>query len=115
MTGDQRRSADLDGATAAPDHHRVVFENERVRVFETVIRAGDRTPLHTHLVPHLVIFSGGSHFVRRDETGAVTFDTREANPPFVVPPYSWSDGLSAHTLENTGTHDLTATSIELKP
>ena len=106
---------DLDGPMAAPDHHRVVFENERVRVFETVIRAGDRTPLHTHLTPHVVIISTGSQFVRRDQTGAITFDTRAADPAFVMPVYSWSEGLSAHTLENTGTDDLTATSIEIKP
>jgi len=35
---------DLDGPTAAPDHHKVIFENERVRVLETTIRAGERTP-----------------------------------------------------------------------
>lgn len=33
MKNDEERSVDLDGPTAAPDHHRVVFENERVRVF----------------------------------------------------------------------------------
>lgn len=84
-------------------------------MFETVIHAGERTPLHTHLVPHLVIFGSGSQFVRRDETDAITFDTRAADPPSAIPVYSWSDGLSAHTLENTGTDDLTATSIEIKP
>jgi len=106
---------DLDGPRAAPDHHRVVFENDRVRIVETVIRAGDTAPLHTHRAPHLVIFSSGSHFVRRDETGNVLFDTRTAVPDFVVPPYSWSDGVSAHTLENTGADDIVATLVELKP
>jgi|RifCSP13_1_1023834.scaffolds.fasta_scaffold183344_2 hypothetical protein len=28
-------SADLDGVVAAPEHHRVLFENDRVRVVET--------------------------------------------------------------------------------
>jgi hypothetical protein len=37
---------DLDGIVAAPDHHRVIFENDRVRVLETIIRSGDVTPLH---------------------------------------------------------------------
>lgn len=43
------------------------------------------------------------------------FDTRAADPPSAIPVYSWSYGQSAHTLENTGTDDLTATSIEVKP
>lgn len=105
----------LDGPDAAPDHHRVAFENDRVRIVETVIRAGDTTPLHTHLAPHLLIFRGGSHFVRRDETGAVMFDTRTGVPAFAIPPYSWSDGVSAHTLENVGADDIVATAVELKP
>ena len=105
----------LDGPIAAPDHHRVVFENDRVRIVETVIRAGDTTPLHTHLAPHLLIFSSGSHFVRRDETAALMFDTRTAAPGFVIPRHSWSDGVSAHTLENVGADDIVATAVELKP
>ena len=105
----------LDGPGAAPDHHRVVFENDRVRIVETVIRAGDTAPLHTHRAPHLVIISSGSHFVRRNETGNVLFDTRTAVPDFVMPPYSWSDGMSAHTLENTGADDIVAILVELRP
>ena len=32
---------ELDGVTIAPDIHRVVFENDVVRVLEITIRAGD--------------------------------------------------------------------------
>ena len=31
---------DLDGVVVAPDHHKVIFENEKVRVLETTIPAG---------------------------------------------------------------------------
>jgi hypothetical protein len=106
--------ADLDGPIGAPDHHHVVFENERVRVFEVVIRVGDTTPLHTHLTPHALVFSSGSHLVRRDASGAVLLDTRTEGPDFVLPRYSWSDGQAAHTLENVGSDDILATAIELK-
>ena len=73
------------GPVAAPDHHRVVFENERVRVVDTVIRAGDTAPLHTHLVPHLLIVTSGGQFIRRDVTGAVLVDTRDRGPDFTIP------------------------------
>jgi len=114
VTADDQRSADLDGPIAAPDHHRVVFENDRVRVLETVVRAGDTTPLDTHLAPHLVVVSSGSHFVRRDAAGMVTLDTRAADPAVVMPRFLWIDGTPAHTLENAGTDDLLVTAIELK-
>ena len=115
MTSEARPSAELDGPVAAPAHHRVLFENEHVRVIETVIRAGDTAPLHTHLVPHLVHFTSGSQFVRRDASGAVLLDTREQGTDYAIPVYSWNDGLGPHTLENVGPDDIVATSIERKP
>jgi hypothetical protein len=105
----------LDGPVADPAHHAVLFENEHVRVLETVIEAGDITPLHSHLAKHLMIASSGTHFVRRDATGAVVFDTRATDPPSVIQPIEWSDGTPAHTLENTGDDPIRVTVIEIKP
>lgn len=70
----------LDGAIAAPDHHRVLFENDRVRVLETLVRAGDTTPVHTHLPPTVLYVLSGSHFIRRDPDGAVLLDTSRLEP-----------------------------------
>lgn len=103
----------LDGPVAAPDHHKVLFENDRVRVLETVIRPGDRTPLHTHLRPTLNYVVSGSHFVRWDEKGAVVADTH-ADPGFVLPRVLFIEKLPRHTLENTGEDDLVLIGVELK-
>ena len=103
---------DLDGVIAAPDHHRVLFENDVVRVIETTIRAGDRTPVHTHLAPTAMYVISGSHFVRRDPDGAVMLDTR-ADPDFVLPRVMYSPGTPRHTLENTGPDDLVVIGVEL--
>ncbi len=111
---DVERMDDLDGPIAAPDHHRVTFENRQVRVVETLIRPGDITPVHTHLARSVTVVRSGSHYIRRDGTGTVVVDTRAADPPFVMPQYIWSDGLPPHTLENTGSEDLVLTAIELK-
>ena len=105
---------DLDGPIADPAHHRVVFENDHVRVLETVIEVGDATPLHTHLTKHIMIASSGSHFIRRDATGRVVFDTRATEPPSVIEPVAWDNGTPAHTLENTGAEAIRVTAIELK-
>jgi quercetin dioxygenase-like cupin family protein len=42
---------ELVGVAVAPDNHKVIFENDHVRVLETTIAAGEITPLHTHLAP----------------------------------------------------------------
>ena len=56
----------------------------------------------------------GSHFIRRDEHGAVLLDTSKLDPPFTMPPVLWSDFTPAHTLENTGPDDLLVIGVELK-
>lgn len=104
---------DLDGPIAAPDHHKVIFENDAVRVLEVRIRVGDVTPLHTHLAPTVLYVKSGSHFLRRDEDGAVLLDTR-ADPGYVMPRVLWSPSSPRHTLENTGSDDLVMIGVELK-
>ena len=106
--------AGLDGPTAAPGNHRVLFENDRVRVIETRIRAGETTPVHTHGAPMATYLVSGSHFIRRDENGVVLLDSASIDPPLAVPTVAWSDFLPAHSLENTGPDDLLAIGFEIK-
>lgn len=110
---DELHGVDLDGVVAAPDHHKVIFENEVVRVLETTIRAGDITPLHTHLTPTVLYVVSGSHFIRRSEDGTVAVDTR-ADPGFVLPRVLYAPGIPRHTLENAGSDDLVVIGVELK-
>ena len=114
VNDDRSRLLALDGVLAAPDQHRVLFENERVRVLETVVLAGDTTPVHTHLRPTSMYVVSGSHFVRRDENDEVMFDSRRQGPSFEMPSVIWSDGIAGHTIENPGTDDLVVISVELK-
>ncbi|HET7621962.1 MAG TPA: hypothetical protein VFK39_08670 [Gemmatimonadaceae bacterium] len=68
----------LDALVAAPAQHRLVFENAHVRVLDTQIAPGERTPVHTHRWPAAHYVVRGSDFVRRDAAGAVLVDTRAA-------------------------------------
>jgi hypothetical protein len=60
----------LDALVAAPDHHTLLYENDRVRVLDTCIRPGDQTPIHTHHRPAVIYALSWSHFVRYDSQGA---------------------------------------------
>jgi predicted metal-dependent enzyme (double-stranded beta helix superfamily) len=104
---------DLDGLVAAPSIHRLLFENDTVRVIETTIAPGEVTPLHTHLAPTVTYVISGSHFIRRDEHGTVLVDTR-ATPGFVLPKVLYQASLDRHTLENTGDDPFLAIGVELK-
>ena len=104
---------ELDGVVAAPDHHKVLFENDAVRVLEVTIRAGDVTPLHEHLRPTLNYVLSGSHLIRRDEHGSVLIDTR-TDPDYVMPRVMYGATSPLHTIENPGPSDLDIIAVELK-
>jgi hypothetical protein len=104
----------LDALQAAPLHHRIVFENDRVRVLDTRIGPGDTTPMHTHRWPAVHHLMSWSDFVRRDANGKVLVDTRGRSAPTSLPFVVWSESLSPHSLENVGAAVLQVVSIELK-
>lgn len=103
----------LDALEAAPESHRLLFENDAVRVLETTIAPGKTTPVHTHRWPGLLYVLSIGHFVRRDADGAILVDTRDAGLP---QPGSaiWSETLPPHTLENVDTSEVHVIGVELK-
>jgi len=104
----------LDALIAAPKHHRLLLENEHVRVLDTRIAPGDTVPLHTHRWPAVNHITGWSDFVRRDAEGRILVDTRGRPPPASLPFVAWSEPLPPHTLENVGTAELQVVSTEIK-
>ncbi len=105
---------ELDALVAAPAHHRLVFENDPVRVLDTRIGPGDKVPIHTHRWPSVYYVLSSAQFVRRDGDGEVLLDTRVLEQPFELPPAVWSEPLPPHSLENVGATELHVVSVELK-
>jgi hypothetical protein len=104
----------LDALRAAPNHHSLLFENEAVRVLDTRIAPGDRTPVHTHRWPSVLFILSWGSFVRRDASGEVLLDSRTSPQPASLPRALWSPPLPAHSLENVGTTDIHVVSVEVK-
>ena len=104
---------ELDALIAAPGNHKLVFENETVRVLETSIAPGETTPLHTHRWPCALYIVSSSDYVRRDSEGRVTSDSRTGKK---LPDGStvWLEPLEPHTLENVGERDLRTINVEVK-
>lgn len=106
---------DLDALRAAPDQHRLVLENDLVRVLDTRIAPGERTPVHTHRWPAAHHVMSWSDFVRRDDSGVVLLDTRASGVAAARGDVLWGEALGPHTLENVGDQPLHILSIEIKP
>jgi hypothetical protein len=105
---------ELDALTAAPQHHKLLFENEAVRVIDTCIPPGEITELHTHKWPAAYYILSWSDFLRYDDNGTILVDSRrfpEAPAPFTS---LWSEPLTPHTLENIGDKDIHLISTEIK-
>jgi hypothetical protein len=105
---------ELDALAAAPEHHSLLLENERVRVLETLIPPGETTAVHTHRWPNVQHVLSSTDFIRRDGEGAVLLDTRAASGHAETRPTHWSDPLPPHSIENVGERDLRVIMVELK-
>ena len=105
---------ELDALLAAPDHHELLLENQRVRVLRTVIPAGETTAVNTHRWPNVQYVVSTSDFVRRDGYGGVAFDTRAGGGPPKPQTTAWSEPFPPHSLENVGGAELCVIMVELK-
>ena len=95
----------LDPVVTNPDHYKVVFENERVRVLEYTDKPGDETTPHAH--PDSVMHTLSS-FRRRLSSGGVQRDVEIAAGTIGWLPAQEHSGL------NTGDTDTHVIFVELK-
>jgi hypothetical protein len=104
----------LDAVVAAPRHHKLLLENERVRLLEVRIPPGETVPVHTHRWPSAIYVAKQSDFIRRDQEGNLLFDSRAAGPPPDQPFVQWSPPLPPHSVENIGNREILLITTELK-
>src|SRR6516165_7144281 len=69
--------ANLDGVKDAPETHKVIFENEHVRVLEVTIPPHSKEPIHTHCWPSTIYVQQIGDLIVRDADGKVLFDSRQ--------------------------------------
>jgi quercetin dioxygenase-like cupin family protein len=91
----------------AGDSHRVIFENEHVRVLAVDIKPGQIAPMHSH--PENV-----SYFLTDGKLKITLPDgkTIERNPKAGTA--AWSDPVT-HEAQNIGTTEFEQVQIEIKP
>jgi hypothetical protein len=95
----------LDPVVSNPNHYKVVFENERVRVLEYTDTPGDQTTLHEH--PDSVMYTLSSFRRRLHSSGA----HREVELPAGLA--GWLPAQQ-HYGENIGDTPSHAIFVELK-
>jgi mannose-6-phosphate isomerase-like protein (cupin superfamily) len=99
---------ELDATTAAPDNHKILFENDDVRVLEVAVAPGTREPLHVHRYPAVMYVDSSPHLVEHLQDG--TSRDLGSRPPGA----RWMPIAQGHAMENTGNVPLHAIRVELK-
>jgi hypothetical protein len=104
----------LDAVAAAPGNHKVILENDRVRVLSVTVAPGEKEPLHKHTMPAVIYVLSREDILDTDADGKTLLDTRAIpNPPtknFAV----WMAHQPAHSVFNRSKNPLRLIRVELK-
>lgn len=94
-----------DALKVAPDMHKLLLENDEVRVYEVFAKPGQKIASHSH-PDHVVYFltPGKATFVGADGK-SVSLEFKAGQATFVK--------ATTHTVENTGTADFRAVIVEM--
>jgi hypothetical protein len=103
----------MDAVSAAPRNHKVLYEDERVRILEVTVEPGEKENMHYHRWPSVLIVDSPAKKKEYTSDGKVTSTDRpsEKTPlPIIVrmgptPP---------HAIENLDTNVLHLYRIEMK-
>jgi hypothetical protein len=103
---------EMDAVAAAPESHKVLFENDNVRVLEVIIPPGEREPDHTHRMPSVMIVDRPA-MIRYYQGAALIFSS-----PFGASARAtvgqWMEPEGPHAVENVDTDTYHAFRVELK-
>jgi len=107
--------AELDAVRAAPNNHRVILENDRVRVMDVTVAPGAREPVHAHCLPSAMVVLQGGRARDYDGRGQLT-DEGMIIPDGKSAPYAfWLERTPPHSVQNLDTIPIHLIRVELKP
>jgi hypothetical protein len=111
-----------DAVAAAPYSHRVMFEDEHVRVLEIRLPPGATEPIHVHALPSVIFGetggAGGAKFLyteyRMEDGKFVELSSQEISPTAGYRAV-WSPPEGPHAISNIGGVPVKFTRVEMKP
>ena len=106
--------ASLDAVAAAPGNHKVVLENDRVRVLDVTVRPGENERLHMHRMPSVLYVISERDIQDFDAAGKLLFDSRTLKEPVNTPYAQWMPPQPTHRVINRSKSALRLIRVELK-
>lgn len=107
-------SDSLDAVAAAPKNHKIVLENDKVRVLEVTVEPGEREPVHGHKWSSVLYVMEEENIRDYDAEGNVIYDTKTDKNPMKTPYTIWMEPQAPHSVENLSKNPLRLMRVELK-
>jgi len=104
----------LDAVAAAPNNHKVVLENEKVRVLDVTVNPGEKEPLHGHRWPSVLYITSEGDIKDYDASGKVIYDTKTDPNPMKAPYTIYMEPQAPHAVENLSKEPLRLLRVERK-
>jgi mannose-6-phosphate isomerase-like protein (cupin superfamily) len=106
---------DQDAVIAAGKNHKILLENDSVRVLEVTVLPGEKEAVHHHQWPSVLYVMEGEAFIDRDGEGNVMFDSRKIPSPVKLPFTTWNGPQAPHSIENVSkTQVIRLIRVEIK-
>ena len=102
----------LDPLVAAPETHKLEFENGQVRILRVEIPPHFREPVHTHLNDGVMVIEQRAKIRYFDKNGKVLFETSPVQSE--SSDVQWHEPEGPHSIENIDNVTFKAYLIELK-
>ena len=104
-----------DAVQAAPQNHRVIFENDKVRVLDVTVAPHTREPVHAHCWASVLYITEAGAYVDYGPEGEVLFDSRTLATPPELPMVVYKEPEAPHAVENLDDKPLHLVRVEMKP
>jgi mannose-6-phosphate isomerase-like protein (cupin superfamily) len=104
-----------DAVQAAPQNHRVMFENDKVRVLDVTVAPHTKEPIHAHCWASVLYVTEAGKYVDYGPDGKVLFDSRSLATPPKLPMVIYKDPEAPHAVENLDDKPLHLIRVEMKP
>src|SRR5688500_6446403 len=103
-----------DAVQAAPQNHRVILENDKVRVLDVTVPPHTKEPIHAHCWPSVLYITDAGKYIDYGSDGKILFDSRSIAAPPTLPMTIWKEPEAPHAVENLDDTPLHLIRIELK-
>jgi hypothetical protein len=104
----------LDAVRAAPLNHKVLLENEKVRVLDVTVRPGEREQVHAHCRPSVMYLMQEGIYRDYDGNGRLLEEVATAPPASQFPMILWLGPQGPHAVHNLDSKPTRLLRIELK-